>query len=108
MTLGSLIFMSSSAAIQADYAKLLTTCDYILIRKFHRLSDVLLIQKMIKQSISDFSIQLKLIENADSFEDKKIQKKLIEEMKKSVAVVERADQCLYKLIKSNTKNLENQ
>jgi len=101
MTLGSLIMLSSSAIIQNDYAKLLTTCDYILIKKFNRLQDVRLIQKQVKDSIKDYSVQLELIENTDSFEDKNIQKKLVKEMKKSLSVVEKADQCLDKLVNAN-------
>ena len=65
-------------------------------------NEVLTIQKQIKQSLGDYKIQLELIRNAENFDDKKVQKKIIKEMEKSVEVVERASQELEKTLKSNT------
>ncbi len=100
-TLGSLIFLSSSKLIQNDYAKLLTTCDYIFINKCNMLKEVQLIKKQVEESVSNYSIQIELIKNSDSFNDKKVQKNLVKEMEKSLDVVSNANVVLDKLLSKN-------
>ena len=101
-TLASLMVLSSSGLVQEDYAKLLTNCDYILLKKYSKTSEVTAIQKQIETSIKDYEIQLELIKNSDSFEDRKAQRKLIKEMEKSLDVVEKSNKILMKLIKSQS------
>ena len=101
-TLASLMILSSSGLVQEDYAKLLTNCDYILLKKEFKTNEVTAIQKQVEASLRDYTIQLELIKNADSFEDKKVQKKLIKEMEKSLEIVDRTNKVLLKLIKSNS------
>ena len=100
-TLMSLTLLSSPRLIQNDYAKLLTTCDYILLKKYKKTSEVKLIKNEVKESRSNYAIQLELIKNSESFEDKKIQKNLVKEMEKSLDVVERAYKELNKIIDSS-------
>ncbi len=101
-TLASLMVLSSSALVQEDYAKLLTNCDYILLKKYSKTREVIAIQKQVEASIKDYEIQLELIKNSDGFDNKTAQKKLIKEMEKSLDVVEKSNKILQKMIKTHS------
>ena len=106
-TLASLMMMSSSALVQEDYAKLLTNCDYNLLDKYFKLNEVIAIQEQVRNSLNDYKIQLELIRNSNSFENKKEQKLLLKEMEKSFDVVERAKNVLEKLVYKAERKKEN-
>lgn len=103
-TAASLAFLSSPKFIQRDYAKLLATCDYILLKKFLKTNEVCAIQKDVERKLNDFKVELALIENAKEVEDKKSQKILIKDLRNSITIVEKANNRLVKIIKNNVVN----
>lgn len=87
--------------VQADDAKLLAKCNYVLLNQMHKIDVVVAIQKMTEESLNDSKTQLKVLESAEDKSDEC--KKTIAALKKSVKYMERTNDELKKLIAKEEK-----
>lgn len=93
--------LSSPNFVQADDAKLLAKCNYVLLNQMHKIDVVVAIQKMTEESLNDSKTQLKVLESAEDKSDEC--KKTIAALKKSVKYMERTNDELKKLIAKEEK-----
>lgn len=93
--------LSSPNFVQADDAKLLAKCNYVLLNQMHKIDVVVAIQKMTEESLNDSKTQLKVLESAEDKSDEC--KKTIAALKKSVKYMERTNDKLKKLIAKEEK-----
>lgn len=93
--------LSSPNFVQADDAKLLAKCNYVLLNQMHKIDVVVAIQKMTEESLNDSKTQLKVLESAEDKSDEC--KKTIDALKKSVKYMERTNDELKKLIAKEEK-----
>ena len=93
--------LSSPNFVQADDAKLLAKCKYVLLNQMHKIDVVVAIQKMTEESLNDSKTQLKVLESAEDKSDEC--KKTIAALKKSVKYMERTNDELKKLIAKEEK-----
>ena len=93
--------LASPNFVQADDAKLLAKCNYVLLNQMHEIDVVIAIQKMIEESLNGSKTQLKVLESSKNKSDEC--KKTISALKKSVKYMERTNEELKKLIAKEEK-----
>ena len=93
--------LASPNFVQADDAKLLAKCNYVLLNQMHEVDVVVAIQKMTEESLNGSKTQLKVLESSKNKSDEC--KKTISALKKSVKYVEKTNDELKKLITKEEK-----
>lgn len=93
--------LASPNFVQADDAKLLAKCNYVLLNQMHEVDVVVAIQKMIEESLNGSKTQLKVLESTKDKSDEC--KKTISALKKSVKYMEKTNDELKKLITKEEK-----
>lgn len=93
--------LASPNFVQADDAKLLAKCNYVLLNQMHEVDVVVAIQKMTEESLNGSKTQLKVLENSKNKSDEC--KKTISALKKSVKYMEKTNDELKKLITKEEK-----
>lgn len=88
--LASLSLLSSPSFTQKDYAKLITTVEYILDKKCNLIKEIELIKKETDHALEQFKFELSVIKNAQIIENKKEYNYLVSNLEKSISIVERA------------------
>lgn len=93
--------LASPNFVQADDAKLLAKCNYVLLNQMHEVDVVVAIQKMTEESLNGSKTQLKVLESSKNKSDEC--KKTISALKKSVKYMEKTNDELKKLITKEEK-----
>lgn len=93
--------LASPNFVQADDAKLLAKCNYVLLNQMHEIDVVIAIQKMIEESLNGSKTQLKVLESSKNKSEEC--KKTISALKKSVKYMEKTNDELKKLIAKEEK-----
>ncbi len=89
--------LASPSFVQNDYAKLLTKCDEIFIKKANLFDEVIAIQHKLENDLNDYKLQLEMLESLDN--KTKECKLTIKGLQKSIVYSERANKKLLELTK---------
>lgn len=100
LTSTAFILASSPSFVLNDFAKLLTKCDYILLKKYNMRNEVSYIQKNTEEGLKELNIKISAMKSLiNKNEDKyKANLELIKEYEKSVMIINNANKELLKLL----------
>lgn len=104
LTASAFMLLMSPEYVLRDYAKLLTICDYVLIKKENRLDEVIQIRDMIKNDLDDLIVRMQItqerINDSDLDGDQlKSAKQIIKSLEESRKIIERSIDDFNKMIK---------
>lgn len=103
LTASAFMLLMSPEYVLRDYAKLLTVCDYVLIKQENRLDEVIRIRDMIKNDLDDLIVRMQITQermNESDLTDDQIKsaKQIIKSIEESKKIIGRSIEDLNKMI----------
>ncbi|MDD6640209.1 MAG: hypothetical protein PUE66_04330 [Erysipelotrichaceae bacterium] len=108
VTMAALSLMTSSEYAKVDYAKLLTNCEYIMIGKYGKVSEVKQIAKQVAETAEDYKTRYAVLEAKlpDDKKSKKQNQAILKELSKSIDITEDSAKQLFKIVEKIEKKSE--